>query len=654
MDQQVLFEDRFLESFVGSIVTDPAIAIVELVANCWDAYATEVKIGWPNRDLDKMFVIADNGIGMTRREFESRWRTLAYDRSRTQGTRTNPPAELVHLPPRSVFGRYGKGRFASFCFARNYLVTSTKDGNRFTYRVSADITNPFKLELVREELKVSGHGTTITGEDVSDFFRFPVDQAREVIGSRFLADPSFSVEIDGKRITFQDIPTSSLHEEELDFPGLGKVKIVHIDTGKADRTTKQHGIAWWVNRRAVGECKWRGSDFTRILDGRRSEAKRYTFIVNTEIDELEVAVQPDWSWFKQDDPTWNAVYPTVQDKIREMIDRTTQEQRETTRSNVMQRINGVVQTLAPISKDKVRGFVEEVVNNCPSLGEGEITQLSGILAKLENAKSQYGLLSLLHEYEVGDLDQLHEMLSKWTIGMAKLVLDEIETRLKLIQELHTKVQVKGIDEVHELQPIFEKGGLWVFGAEFESIEFTSNTGMTRVVRELLKIADGKGSRNRPDFVALTDESIGFYAVPAYDDLHEEAGVAHLAIIDLKTTTIPIGSTEKEQVWKYVKELRIKGYIQARTRVSGFVLGNSIEVGEEGVRKELDDQVHIRPMLYTTLLARAEKRMLNLYRRVKEAPFMLEHKDEIDRYLDRQAEPQAELLNDLPQGSAAVV
>ena len=84
-------------------------------------------------------------------------------------------------------------------------------------------------------------------------------------------------------------------------------------------------------------------------------------------------MQPDWSWFKQDDPTWNAVYPTVQDKIREMIDRTTQEQRETTRRNVMQRINGVVQTLVPISKDKVRGFVEEVVNNCPSLGEGEIT-----------------------------------------------------------------------------------------------------------------------------------------------------------------------------------------------------------------------------------------------------------------------------------------
>lgn len=35
--------------------------------------------------------------------------------------------------------------------------------------------------------------------------------------------------------------------------------------------------------------------------------------------------------------------------------------------------------------------------------------------------------------------------------------------------------------VQELQPLFKRG-LWIFGPEFETIEFTSNVGMTKVVQ----------------------------------------------------------------------------------------------------------------------------------------------------------------------------
>ena len=64
------YEDRFLESWVGSIITNPTTAIVELVANCWDAYATEVKINWPDPTAQKQFSISDDGQGMTREEFQ--------------------------------------------------------------------------------------------------------------------------------------------------------------------------------------------------------------------------------------------------------------------------------------------------------------------------------------------------------------------------------------------------------------------------------------------------------------------------------------------------------------------------------------------------------------------------------------------------------
>ncbi len=79
-DISVLFEDRFLDRHAGPIIADTAVAIVELVANCWDAYATEVRVQWPQSSNGKSFEIADNGKGMTREMFERRWGKLDYDR----------------------------------------------------------------------------------------------------------------------------------------------------------------------------------------------------------------------------------------------------------------------------------------------------------------------------------------------------------------------------------------------------------------------------------------------------------------------------------------------------------------------------------------------------------------------------------------------
>ncbi|MCW9035395.1 MAG: ATP-binding protein [Rhodospirillales bacterium] len=81
--QGTLFDERFLLEYAGPIMRDPKTALVELVANAWDAYATEVTIIWP--DSNTSFSISDNGTGMTPDEFEQRWRTLAYDRISHQG-----------------------------------------------------------------------------------------------------------------------------------------------------------------------------------------------------------------------------------------------------------------------------------------------------------------------------------------------------------------------------------------------------------------------------------------------------------------------------------------------------------------------------------------------------------------------------------------
>jgi hypothetical protein len=70
--QGSLFEDDYLMRTLGNIARDSDYALTELVANAWDAGATEVKITIPTQAQD-IIRISDNGHGMTSSEFKRRW-----------------------------------------------------------------------------------------------------------------------------------------------------------------------------------------------------------------------------------------------------------------------------------------------------------------------------------------------------------------------------------------------------------------------------------------------------------------------------------------------------------------------------------------------------------------------------------------------------
>lgn len=84
----------------------------------------------------------------------------------------------------------------------------------------------------------------------------------------------------------------------------------------------------------------------------------------------------------------------------------------------------------------------------------------------------------------------------------------------------------------------------------------------------------------------------------------------MVIVDLKTTELPLGSRERDQAWKYEKELKAKGHIRQHTRVDGFILGSIIEQGEDDSISH-SDEVKIIPILYEAILTRAEKRLESL-------------------------------------------
>ena len=108
-------------------------AIQELFKNAHDAYADEVKVDYYRSDA--LFVLRDDGIGMTEQEFHQRWLTVGTDSKLEGGTLQLPVPDEVDRP-RPVLGEKGIGRLAIATIGPQVLVLTRsrrqKTGNGIT------------------------------------------------------------------------------------------------------------------------------------------------------------------------------------------------------------------------------------------------------------------------------------------------------------------------------------------------------------------------------------------------------------------------------------------------------------------------------------------------------------------------------------------
>ena len=241
------FGDGFLRDHVGQILDDPAIAIQELVANSYDAGADEVEVVWPGQP-GELLSVTDNGLGMTREQFQTRWRTLSYDRLAAQGPDVEFPPDAKKRK-RTAFGHNGKGRFSPFCFAERYEVETWRGGRyvKAVVELKTDGTMPFSCPIVSEGDR-DGHGTKISVRPRS--IPLASELIRDLIGSKFAVDPSFRVTVNGQMVKLHQL--TSLSTRDILVPGWGTVRLHRIDPHAQERTLNLKGIAWWVNRRMVG------------------------------------------------------------------------------------------------------------------------------------------------------------------------------------------------------------------------------------------------------------------------------------------------------------------------------------------------------------------------------------------------------------------
>ncbi|MEL6407459.1 MAG: hypothetical protein AAFR81_24015, partial [Chloroflexota bacterium] len=202
-----------------------------------------------------------------------------------------------------------------------------------------------------------------------------------------------------------------------------------------------------------------------------------------------------------------------------------------------------------------------------------------------------------------DVDTLTEILDKWNVHDAQIILEELE-----------RVVDADSDELHVIQPLIEKG-LWIFGPEYESVSYTSNKGLTQVIRGLMNVPDAQieKPRRRPDFVVLPDTRIGVFSCDSYGTNAEVDGIAKVLLLELKRGGFEITKKEIRQAEDYASEISNKGDLVPTGQIVCYVLGSKLNNNAKPrtIGDEADIQIKVIPRTYRTIIQQAKARTFHL-------------------------------------------
>jgi signal transduction histidine kinase len=122
---------RVFKALGTDLVTNDVVAIIELVKNAYDAYATVVDVRFVQGKVGWVLEIEDNGSGMSRSTIEEAWCTVA-----TPYRKGHPVAKHKGKPARRTSGEKGLGRLSAARLGKKLeMVTQTEDGDCWTLEV---------------------------------------------------------------------------------------------------------------------------------------------------------------------------------------------------------------------------------------------------------------------------------------------------------------------------------------------------------------------------------------------------------------------------------------------------------------------------------------------------------------------------------------
>ncbi|MBT3304180.1 TIGR02391 family protein [Candidatus Woesearchaeota archaeon] len=169
--------------------------IAELVANSYDADATEVHIHLKDK-VKKEIVISDNGHGMSFQDINDKFLRIGRNRRTEEESQTSPKG-------RKVIGKKGLGKLSFFGIAQEIEVQTIKDGKKNSFLMRwTDITKkgdktkqrdyaPTILEFDVKNNKPSG--TSIILRSINRVSDFDANTLANSLSKIFITEPDFKI-----------------------------------------------------------------------------------------------------------------------------------------------------------------------------------------------------------------------------------------------------------------------------------------------------------------------------------------------------------------------------------------------------------------------------------------------------------------------------
>lgn len=588
-----------LQMYSGAV---PALA--ELIANSWDADATNVAVTLPldeaiSQELE--IAVTDDGGGMSFPEVNEKYLMLGRDR-RTADGQYSPGG-------RHVLGRKGIGKLAGFGIARLVEVWTVKDGYLTAFRMDYDkITGPlstiepYQPEVIADRAVTSDDpisgGTRVLLKRLQLRNKVNGDRFRRSMGRRFsILSPTFRVTVNGEPLASEGIdlqfrfPEKGWNSDEVD--GLGSVRWWAGFTPTPIKLEESRGIA------VLARGKLAQAPFFFELAGGAASQLGLQYLTGELIAdgldaEGEDLIATDRASVLWEHPTAKPLLEWGQAKTRDLLRRWSQGRRD----SQFKRLRDTTQYMDMVAKfpERERGELLaaiETLAKIPTIENERLDEIVKILIQAYENDHFLDVIRALRDIENDAQDEVVRLIREWDVIEAVQTAQLVRGRVEIIRTFGDMID-RQASEKPDMQD-FLKAHPWLLDPAWTTLEHERSLEkvLDKHFNETGKKKKGKQrDQRRVDFLCLGDST-------------------QAVVVEVKRPGTKIGVVELRQLEDYL--LFLNGWNKEstdgrswRAQITGVLIYSAMDGDGEQLAESMRQRGQVRIVSWDGLLETAER------------------------------------------------